>query len=128
MSQTLDPHKRGTHFRYGVPFTGEWVWSHYDEIKITFRQAVPAGTVTTDATETGVVAQATKTGGKITVDPDDDALFWVEFTAAECRAWPLGQLLWDCKGQRSSDPDVIDDLDDGDIEIQGDITRSLPAP
>jgi hypothetical protein len=119
MSTTLESQRRGATFRYRFPILGGWVWSQFSEIYFTLRSTVPPST---EVTDTAAIAQASKTGGEVYVDPDDDAFFWVEFPSATTNSWPLGQLLWDIEGTRDSDGSV-DPLDEGDIEITADMTR-----
>lgn len=119
MTTNLQPHTRGTRFRYRFGFGGGWTWSSFSEIKMTFRKSVPPSTETTD---TAAVAQITKTGGGLTVDADP-AYFWATIPDSVNASWPLGMLLWDIKGTRTSDGSK-DEIDEGDVEIRPDMTRS----
>jgi len=116
----LEPHRRGTEFRYHFTLGGGWTYTMFTGgLKFTLRKSLPPSSVTDDA---DAVDQATLAGGEITFS--DLTSGTVLIPGSRTTSWPSGmKLFWDLQGEVLTGARVLD-IDAGTVVINGDVTRS----
>lgn len=116
---TLKPQRRGDRFLYYFTLGNSWTAAMFTGgIKFTLRTSVPSSSTVTDV---DAVDQAAVATGEITFS--DDTHGSVLIPGARTTAWPARRLKWDLQGVVTVGARV-ETIDSGDIQIEGDITRS----
>lgn len=121
MSVQLKPIRRGDTFRRTFTLGNDWVNTMFADIKFTLRSKYPS---TGTSTDDDAVAQATMSGGGITF-----AVGGVDGTilvhASQTTLWEPGLYVWDVQGHVAGAEPQVYTIDDGNLRVLPDVTRSV---
>jgi hypothetical protein len=117
---TLDDHRRGDTFVMSFTLGSSWVGSDFTGgVKFTLRSELVDADVVTD---TDAVEQASVATGEIVFV---GAVGTITIAAARTTAWPTGSLYWDLQGVITGPPVRVYTIDEGELPVRHDITRSV---
>lgn len=117
---TLDPHYRGSEFRYSFTLGNGWEGEMFTGgVKFTLRTAYPLSIVTDDNDAVEVASTET---GEITFNGDAGTIV---ISAARTHMWPAQKLVWDLRGFITGPPARAFVIDAGHIVIRPNVGRSL---